>query len=74
MDANRINRSVYNFLTLLGDVGGFFGIVSAFFAFINSATSYQRAENLFVQTLYDAKPLSLNGKRKSESTDLIAKS
>lgn len=73
MDANRINRSVYNFLTLLGDVGGFFGIVSAFFAFINGATSYQKAENLFVQTLYDAKPLSHNDRRK-EGSDLIAKS
>ena len=42
-------------MTLLGDVGGFYGIISAFFALLNNAFSYQRAENLFVQTLYQAK-------------------
>ena len=48
LDAQKINRSVYNFLMLLGDVGGFYGIVSAFFAFANTTLSYQKAENLFV--------------------------
>ena len=40
LDAQKINRSVYNFLTLLGDVGGFYGIISAFFALLNNAFSY----------------------------------
>ena len=52
LDAHVISRSVYNFLTLLGDVGGFYGIVAAFFAILNNALSYNKAENLFAQTLY----------------------
>ena len=54
LDAQKINRQVYNFLMLLGDVGGFYGIVSAFFAFVNGALTYQKADNLFVQTLFKA--------------------
>ena len=51
-EVEKIDRSVYNFLALLGDVGGFFGIVSSFFAYLRTLQSHNKAENLLASLLY----------------------
>ena len=45
-------RSVYNFLMLLGDVGGLFGLLFSVFATLNNVLNFQKAENFLVQSLY----------------------
>ena len=47
-----VNRSVYNFLMLLGDVGGLYGLLFSVLAILNSVCSFQKSENLLVQSLY----------------------
>ena len=41
-------RSVYNLLMLLGDVGGLFGILFSVFATLNNVLNFQKAENFLV--------------------------
>ena len=36
----KVERSVYNWLMLLGDVGGLYGLLFSIFAIINSILSY----------------------------------
>ena len=45
-------RSVYNLLMLLGDVGGLFGLLFSVFATINNVFNFQKAENFLAQSLY----------------------
>ena len=45
LDAQKVERSVYNFFALLGDVGGFFGLIVGVFASIDSVFNFQKAEN-----------------------------
>ena len=47
-----VERSVYNFLMFLGDVGGLYGILFSVSAILNSIFSFQNSENLLVQSLY----------------------
>ena len=47
-----VERSVYNFLMFLGDVGGLYGLLYSVLAFLNSIFSFQNSENLLVQSLY----------------------
>ena len=48
----KVERSVYNLLMLLGDVGGLYGLLFSVFAIINAAFSFQKPDNLLVQSLY----------------------
>ena len=50
-----IERSVYNLLMLLGDVGGLYGLLFSVFATLNSIFNFQKAENFLVQSLYIGK-------------------
>ena len=43
-----IERSVYNFLMLLGDVGGLFGLLFSVAASLNNVLNFQKAENILV--------------------------
>ena len=43
-----IERSVYNVLMLLGDVGGLFGLLFSVAASLNNAFNFQKAENILV--------------------------
>ena len=49
---------------LLGDIGGFYGILVSVFALINSLLNYHNAENYLVEQLY--------GKPTGESKTLLA--
>ena len=48
----KVERSVYNFLMLLGDVGGLYGLLFSVLASINAIFSFNKLENLLVQSLY----------------------
>ena len=48
----KIERSVYNFLMLLGDVGGLYGLLFSVFAILNEVFSFRKSENLLAQSLY----------------------
>ena len=48
----KVERSVYNSLMLLGDVGGLYGLLFSVLATLNSIFSFQKPENLLVQSLY----------------------
>ena len=43
-----IERSVYNFLMLLGDVGGLYGLLFSVFATLNNVFNFQKPENILV--------------------------
>ena len=47
-----IERSNYNLLMLLGDVGGLYGLLFSVFATLNNVLNFQKAENFLVQSLY----------------------
>ena len=47
-DVTKIERVVYNSFMLLGDIGGFYGILVSVFALINRLLNYQNAENYLV--------------------------
>ena len=44
----KVERSVYNFLMLLGDVGGLYGLLFSVFVILNAVFSFSKAENLLV--------------------------
>ena len=48
----KVERSVYNSLMLLGDVGGLYGLLFSVFATINAVITFQNQENLLVQSLF----------------------
>ena len=48
----QVERSVYNFFTLLGDIGGFYGISVSFGAFFVSYMTYNNAENFLSRHLF----------------------
>ena len=48
----KVERSVYNTLMLLGDVGGLYGLLFSVFAILNAVFSFQKSKNLLVQSLY----------------------
>ena len=48
----KVERSVYNTLMLLGDVGGLYGLLFSVFSILNQVFSFQKSENLLVQSLY----------------------
>ena len=51
-DVVMIERSVFNFFTLLGDIGGFYGLLGSIFATIHGILNYNKTENYIVQQLY----------------------
>ena len=40
-----IERSVYNYLMLLGDVGGLYGLLFSVFATLSNVFNFKKAEN-----------------------------
>ena len=50
-------RSVYNFLMFLGDVGGLFGLLFSVFATLNNVFNFQKAQNFLVYSLYRGKKI-----------------
>ena len=54
-DVDSVERSVYNTLMLLGDVGGLYGIFVSFAATILGVLNYQKFDNLLVGDLYRKK-------------------
>ena len=51
-DVDLVERSVYNVLMLLGDVGGLYGIFVSIAATLIGFLNYQKSENLLVADLY----------------------
>ena len=47
-----VERSVYNLLMLLGDVGGLYGLLFSVFATLNNVFNFQKSENIMVESLY----------------------
>ena len=47
-EVKTIERTVYNLLMLLGDVGGLYGLLFSVFATLNNVLNFQKAENLLV--------------------------
>ena len=43
-----VERSVYNLLMLLGDVGGLYGLLFSVFATLNNVLNFQKSENTLV--------------------------
>ena len=43
-----IERSVYNLLMLLGDVGGLYGLLFSVFATLSNVVNFQKPENILV--------------------------
>ena len=50
-----VERSVYNVLMLLGDVGGLYGLLFSVFAYFNMVFNFQNPENTLVTSLYQSK-------------------
>ena len=48
----KVERSVYNSLMLLGDVGGLYGLLFSVFSILNAVFTFQKRENLLAQRLY----------------------
>ena len=53
-DMIMIERTVFNIFTLLGDIGGFYGLIVSIFATIHGIINYNKTENYVVQQLYKA--------------------
>ena len=51
-DVLQVERSVYNFFTLLGDIGGFYGISVSFGALLVSYMTFNNAENFLSKHLF----------------------
>ena len=45
IDVQQVERSVYNYLTLLGDVGGLYGILMSFAGLALGILNYNKFEN-----------------------------
>ena len=60
MDLEELNRAVYTFFDVLGNVGGLGGVLFSIAAFINGIFSFNRSENYLVSHLF----------KQSASTDL----
>ena len=56
LDAQKITRNVYNFFTLLGDVGGLFGLLISVASSLSGVLSFQKAENFLSDHMYSAGP------------------
>ena len=54
-DVESVERSVYNALMLLGDVGGLYGIFVSFAATLLGILNYQKFDNLLAANLYKEK-------------------
>ena len=54
-DVYAVERSVYNFLMLLGDVGGLYGIFVSIAATLLGILNYQKFDNLLVADLFRRK-------------------
>ena len=54
-DVVTVKREVYNFVMLLGDVGGLFGLFVSVFASIQGVTNYKKSNNLIVSDLFKTK-------------------
>ena len=51
-DVIMIERTVFNIFTLLGDIGGFYGLLVSIFATVHGILNYNKTENYIVQQLY----------------------
>ena len=51
-DLKTVNRSVYNFFNLLGDVGGLYGLFYSVLLTLNGFLNFQNPQNFLVQRLY----------------------
>ena len=58
LDVTIVERTVYNMLMLLGDVGGFTGIIWYASASLISIVTFQSAQNHIAQNLYQSKQSS----------------
>ena len=56
LDSILITRNVYNLFTLLGDVGGLFGLLVSVASWFSGILSFQRAENFLVNHMYSPGP------------------
>ena len=56
LDSLLITRNVYNLFTLLGDVGGLFGLLISVASWFSGILSFQRAENFLVNHTYTPGP------------------
>ena len=54
-DVDSVERSVYNTLMLLGDVGGLYGIFVSFAATLLGILNYQKFDNLLAADLFKEK-------------------
>ena len=54
-DVDSVERSVYNFFMLLGDVGGLYGIFVSIAATLLGILNYQKFDNLLVADLFRVK-------------------
>ena len=68
-DMIMIERTVFNVFTLLGDIGGFYGLLISIFATIHGILNYNKTENYIVQQLYRSE-----GEEKSRSEPFNAPS
>ena len=48
LDVTKLERSVFNFFTLLGDIGGFYGLLVSIFATLHGFVNYNNTENSLV--------------------------
>ena len=52
MDVTKIERSVYTFFMLLGDIGGLSGILFSFGASLLAYINYEKPQNNLVEKLF----------------------
>ena len=52
VDTNTVFRAVYNTFNLLGDIGGFYGLLFSLASALLSVLNFQKSENLLAQNLF----------------------
>ncbi len=67
LDATKTTRNVYNLFTLLGDVGGLFGLLMSVAASFSSVLSFQKSDNFVAEQLYSQGSKYGKPKKKDES-------
>ena len=73
LNANKVSRSVYNFWNVIGDVGGFYGVLVSACASIISVLTYQKSTNHISTQLFLAqKSIDSNPNQIKTRTRLIA--
>ena len=52
IDTDTVFRAVYNTFNLLGDIGGFYGLLFSLASALLSVLNFQKSENLLAQNLF----------------------